>query len=394
MKKAFSYILVLCAVISLLSGCGGGDRVIKIGVFEPSTGDNSAGGKQESLGIQYANYKKGSVSIGGKRYRVELVALDNRSSPDSAPAVARSLISQEVSVVIGSYGSSVSLAAGNTFEEAGIPVIGCSCTNPGITQDNSCYFRICFTDLVQGAVMANYAVSRGAKKAYVLTQQGDAYSSELGEYFTSVFEASGGAVTSGSFTKGTSDFTTCLRDAFYSGADVLFTPIYTSAATSLLEQAASIGFYLPIMAGDTWDSPVILEASKNTGLDISVAAFFDEQDSKNDSTASSFVSGFKVWLNSDPKYKEDNGGGTVVASVSALGYDAYNLALKAIEDADSTDPAKIRQALAAVDFTGVTGKITFNPNGDANKDMVYIKSVDTQSGKFEFVKTQRVTNAG
>ncbi len=100
------------------------------------------------------------------------------------------LISQNVSVVLGSYGSGVSIAAGDTFSAAQVPAIGVTCTNPQITDCDVHYFRICFLDPFQGTVLANYAKNElKATKAYCLAKQGDDYSGGLANYFIKAFEA-------------------------------------------------------------------------------------------------------------------------------------------------------------------------------------------------------------
>ena len=148
MKRVIAVILVLCMALSLCacsssgSGSASGEKVIKIGVFEPSSGDSASGGKKEILGMQYANSQEPTVTLGGETYNVELVYGDNGSSTDKAPSAASSLVSAGVSVVLGSYGSGVSMAGGPKFEEAGIPAIGITCTNPNVTAGNSYYFRI------------------------------------------------------------------------------------------------------------------------------------------------------------------------------------------------------------------------------------------------------------
>ena len=170
MKKFLA--LAMAMVMSLsLAACGGsssgsaaastpadsGNKVVKIGVFEPQTGDNGAGGKQEILGMQYANYVQPTVEIGGETYDVQLEIVDNRTSAENGPSAAAELVNRGVSVVLGSYGSGVSMAGGAIFEEAGIPAIGVTCTNPQVTSDCDVYFRICFLDPFQGTVLANYA---------------------------------------------------------------------------------------------------------------------------------------------------------------------------------------------------------------------------------------------
>ena len=90
----------------------------------------------------------------------------------------------------------------------------------------------------------------------------------------------------------------------------------------------------------------------------------------------------------------NNGGNDIVAAVSALGFDAYNVALEAIKAADSADPKAIAAALPGVAYDGVTGSISFDENGDANKDMAYIKQANNETGEFDFIKTQSVADLG
>ena len=162
MKKAIALLLALVMVFALCA-CGGGgdsasgDKGVKIGVFEPASGDSGAGGKKEMLGMQYANQETPTVEIGGETYKVELVYSDNGSDSAKAVSAASKLVNEKVSIVLGSYGSGVSMAASDTFKQAGIPAIGVTCTNPNVTAGNSHYFRICFLDPFQGTVLANYA---------------------------------------------------------------------------------------------------------------------------------------------------------------------------------------------------------------------------------------------
>lgn len=395
MKKLVVFVVILCLMLPMFAACGtsnGGSSssdVIKVGVFEPSSGDNGAGGKQEVLGIQYANSKVGTVDIGGKTYKVQLEIVDNESSTDKAPSAASTLVSAKSAIVLGSYGSGVSIAASDVFKNAGIPVIGVSCTNPQVTEGNTHYFRVCYLDPFQGTVLANYAVDKfKAKKAYILTKLGDDYSVGLGNYFKKAFEGLGGTVVEETFQEGNSDFTAFLATAKKSNADVIFAPTSTEAASLIIGQAKSQGITAPLLAGDTWDSSVILDAAKGSNLSVSVSTFFDEGD--NSAAGSEFVKGFKAWLNADKTKLTNNGGNDIVAAVSALGYDAYMVALEAIKAAGTTDSKKINEALWKVNYTGVTGNITFNEIGDANRDVAYIKSVNTADGKWKFEAIQSV----
>ena len=386
MKKILALVLVLMLSVSAVAMA----ETIKIGVFEPASGDNGAGGKQEVIGIEYANSLVPTVEIGGVTYDVELVIVDNQSATDKAVSAAQELVDAGVSIVLGSYGSGVSMAGGEVFAAAEIPAIGCSCTNPGVTSLCDYYWRVCFLDPFQGTVMANFAMDEfGAQTAYVLSQLGDDYTTGLATYFAKAFEGMGGTVINEQFPEGTSDYTAYLTNAINGGADVIFCPTSTTVAALLINQAASMNVELPLLAGDTWESSVILDAAKGTNLTICCSTFFDEND-ESSTQAAEFVQGFKAWLNANPDKMTNNGGNDIVAAVSALGFDAYMTAIEAIKAADSPVGADIAAALPGVTLTGVTGSISFDEIGDANKDMAYIKQANTETGAFDFVKTQTV----
>lgn len=401
-KKALSFVLAAAMMSTLLVGCGSSnsgssdsaetssssdsENVVKIGVYEPASGDNGAGGKQETLGVQYANYVTPTVEIGGVEYTVELDIVDNESSNDKGPSAAATLVGDNVSVVLGSYGSGVSIAASDVFKDAGIPAIGISCTNPQVTEGNTHYFRICFLDPFQGTVHANFAHDEfGAKTAYVLTKLGDDYSTGLGYYFTEAFEALGGTVVAETFQEGNSDFTSYITSAKNAGADVIFAPSSTEAAALIIEQAASQGVDIPLLSTDTWDSNVILNAAEGKDVDIYVTTFYQE------GANAEFDAAIKEWINSDSTAKANNGGDDTVSGLTVMGYDAYYVALQALQNAGSTDPAAVNEAIWDVDYAGVTGEITFNETGDANRDTAFIKHANTETGAWEFVAEQKVS---
>ena len=389
MKKFLALVLAMLMVFSLCACGNGGDsgeKVVKIGVFEPSSGDSASGGKKEILGMQYANSQEPTVTLGGETYKVELVYGDNGSSTDKAPSAASSLVSAGVSVVLGSYGSGVSMAGGPKFEEAGIPAIGITCTNPNVTAGNSYYFRICFLDNFQADVLANFAVSKfSAKTAYCLAELGNDYDVGLTHYFTEAFEALGGTVISDTFPTGNSDFTSYITSAKKAGADVFFAPSSTEAAALIIEQAAAQGLGMPILSTDTWDSNVILSAAEGKDVQVYVTTFYQEGGNPD------FDNGIKEWINSDSTAKANNNGNDQIAAVSAMGYDAYFVALEAIKKANSAEPADILAVLPDLVYEGgVCGTVKFNETGDAEKTEAVVKHCNTETGEWEFVKTQTI----
>ena len=389
MKKMIALLLVLCMALALCA-CGGSkakeeDLVLKIGVYEPQSGDNGAGGKQEILGMQYANYETPTVEIGGKTYKVELGISDNESSNDKAVSAATKLISAGCSVVLGSYGSGVSIAASDTFAEAGLPVIGVTCTNPQVTLGNDHYFRICFLEPFQGTVLANFTnETLGAKTAYCLGQLGNDYDQGLINYFKQAAEGLGMKVITAEFPENNSDFTSYLTSAKNEGADVIFAPCSISYAQLIVEQADAQGIEMPLLAGDTWDSNAILAAAEGKNVKIYVSTFYVEGGDPN------FEKGIKEWMNANSEALTNNGGNDMIAAVSVMGYDAYYTALEAAKKAGSADKADILAILPSVTLKGVSGAIAFDATGDAIRDSAYIKQANTKDVVWDFVTVAKV----
>ena len=397
MKKLIAVLLCLVMVASMVA-CGGnnneptetGDKVITIGVFEPTSGQNGAGGKKEILGIQYAHSLYPTVTIGGEEYKIELTYADNQSDASKAPTAAQQLVSKKVTAVIGTYGSGCAIAAGPYFEEAKIPAIGTSCTNPQVTQGNDYYFRVCFIDPFQGTVMAQYAWNKGITNAAVIVEAGDDYSAGFGNYFVQAFEGLGGKVTRIEFQTSETDFSGTMTTLAANGVTAIFSPVAIETAPYIITQARNAGITGPIMAGDTWDDISIIQRVTEAGCsidDIYFSTFYDEKDEENEA-AYNFATGFKAWLKEDPARITDNSESEEISAVTACGYDAYMAVYYALEAAQSTDGETLRNALAALDVKGlVTGDLKFDENGDAIKGYAIIKT-PTENG---FVFAESVT---
>ena len=394
MKKFLALILALVMVLGLVAcgekapaddGAADGEKIVKIGVFEPQTGDNGAGGKQEILGMEYAHSLFPTVDIAGETYKVQLEIVDNRTTAENGPSAAAELINRDVSIVLGSYGSGVSIAGGEVFQQAGMPALGTSCTNPQVTADCEVYFRLAFLDPFQGTVLANYAFNElGVDTAYTLAMLGSDYDQGLVYYFKEAFEALGGKVVSEDFPEGSANFVSYVNNAKAAGAGVLFAPVSINYAQLIVEASAAQGFEGALLGSDTWDNNMVIESAKGTDIECFVTTFYQEG---GDPT---FDEGIKEWLNANPDKLTNNGGNDMVAAVTAIGYDAYMTALEALKLAGSTDRAAVLAAMPNVSFEGVTGPITFNEIGDANRDGAFIKTANTVDGVWDFVKVQTV----
>jgi branched-chain amino acid transport system substrate-binding protein len=385
MKRFLAISLFAIMLVSVFAGCAAAasSDTVKIGIFQAFSGNNGANGKQQNGGIEYALSKAPTVLIGGKLYAVEFVIADNQSSTSVAPSAAQTLVAAGASIVLGSIGSGVSIAASDTFGDAGVAYIGTTNTNPQVTLGNDHCFRLCFLDPFQGTVLANLAKDKfNASKAYVLAMQGDDYSVGLANYFMEAFGKDNCIYEV--FPAGTSDFSSYVATAKAQGVNVFMSPTSSEAAALIIDQAHTQALGIPILAGDTWDANVILNAAKDKNVNIFVTTFYSEGGSPE------FDAGFKKWLNDNPIALANNGGNDKVSAGPVMGFDAYFVALEALKKAGSTDPAKVLEALRTVDYEGVTGRIVFDEIGDAKRDTAFIKECNTKTAAWEFVAEQGV----
>ncbi len=384
MKKIISLTVASLLMILALVGCGkkespADSNVIKIGVFEPVTGANAGGAKWEIEGIKLAN--KLYPEVLGKK--VELVIVDNKSDKVEAANAASRLVDKEnVNAVIGSYGSSLSIAGGEIFKNAKIPAVGASCTNPMVTLDNEYYSRVSFIDPFQGTVMANYAFGKlNAKKVAIVQEVSNDYAVGLAKFFTDSFKKLTGddksIVAVANYNTGDTDFSAQLTNIKALNPDVIFAPGNFTESAALTKQARELGITAPIIGGDTWETQEFIDIGGKAVEGAIFSTFFDAAKPATSETEKFIAEFKKAFPDKEP------------AGVSALGYDAYLLIIDAIKRANSADPEKIKEAINQTkDFMGASGIVTLDENRNAIKSAV-IKQV--KNGKFEYLDTVNPT---
>ena len=383
MKKFVSAMLAMAVSAALIAGCGGGDKkadkgsgggnTVKVGVFLPLTGDNAAGGELELRGIKLAN--KLHPEVNGKK--IELVVADNKSDKAEAANVAARLIEKDkVKVILGTYGSSLAMAAGNIVRDAKVPAIGTSCTNPQVTKGNDYYFRACFIDPFQGTVMANYAYKKGARKAAIVQEVSNDYSVGLSKFFKEAFEKLAGAgsvVETANYQTGDKDFTAQLTNLKAKNPDVVFAPGNFTESALLIKQARQLGIKAPFLGGDTWETQEFINVGGKEVEGICFSSAFDREKAATPE-AKKFMEAY---------VKEYNG--QQPGGLTAMAYDAYLIAYNALKAAGTEDSVKIRDAIAKTkDLETTTGMTTLNKDGDPIKNAV-IKTV--KDGKFTYLDT-------
>jgi branched-chain amino acid transport system substrate-binding protein len=362
-------ILIASIVIAgLLSACqqqnGGADKV-RIGVFMSTTGTTANFGISSVNGIKMAADEINAAGgINGKQ--VELLVQDDRSDPSEAATIVTKFVTQDqVHAVIGEVASSRSLAAAPIAQNAKIPMLTPSSTNPEVTKKGDFIFRSCFIDPYQGAAIAQFAAKTlGAKTAAIMVDRKNDYSTGLEKVIDATFTKFGGKiVATQSYQEGDQDFNAQLTSLKGANPEVIFVPGYYNDVGLIAKQARDKGITVPLIGGDGWDSEQLYKIG-GTALN---GSYFTNHYSPYDTDpkVQKFVKDYKARYNSTPD------------ALAATAYDAANIMFDAIKRSKSLSGPDIRDALAATNaFPGVTGTVTFNENRDAVKPIVMIEIKD------------------
>jgi len=366
-------LLVVALVSTTFTGCKtAAPSTIKIGGIGPVTGEASTFGVSIRNGyemmIEEWNAKGGVL---GKK--IELVFADDKGDPTEGATAAQKLINEDKVVAIaGTVMSKVSLAIAPICQNAGIPMVSPTSTNPKVTQVGDYIFRACFIDPFQGTVGAVFAYNNlNARKAGVLFDNSNDYTKGLAEFFRDKFTQLGGTIVAfEGHPAGTTDFTPFLTNILKGKPDVIYCSDYYNDDGLMAKQARALGYTGPFLGGDGWDSPDLVKI----GGDAVNNSYFTNHFSKDDQRpeVQDFVKKYTA------KY------GQAPDALAALGYDAMGLILQAIQNAGSTDGAKIRDALKNIEYHGVSGVIKFDENRNPVKSAVIIK---IENGKQVYVTT-------
>jgi branched-chain amino acid transport system substrate-binding protein len=373
-KLRFPFLLVL--VLGALGfGCSKQSAdVIKVGEFASLTGKEATFGNSSHEGTLLAIEELNSAGgLFGKKF--ELLTEDDLTKAGEAATVVNKLIARDgVVAILGEVASSRSLEAAPICQKLGIPMISPSSTNPKVTETGDYIFRVCFTDILQGRILASFAGrTLRAKKVAVFTDVKSDYSKGLAKYFKESFIASGGQIVAElDFNGGDKDFKAQLTAIKSANPDAVFVPGYYTDAALICIQAKQLGLMAPLFGGDGWESEDLVKIGQAAveGTYFSTHAAADSPDAR----IKNFVEVYRKRFN-----------GKTPDAMAMLGYDSAKILADAMKRAGSTDGAKVRDALAATkDFEGVSGKITIDAKRDATKPMVILQ---VKGGEFKLVET-------
>jgi branched-chain amino acid transport system substrate-binding protein len=378
--------LLLLTVLITATGCsnaaGGnaaGSDVIKLGVNNEITGDNPIIGASAQKGIDLALEEinaAGGVKVGDKMYKLAAEELDNEFKPEAAAAVAQKFADRsDIMGMIGPNDSADVMPTIPIIEKAKLPSITPWATAVAITKDNDYFFRACFTDDFQGAIIAKFAFNEEkAKTAAVLYDMSNDYNVGIATIFKKTYEEIGGKVVEfQTYGRGEKDFKSQLTKIVAANPDILLLPNFTAEVPLQAEQARSLGYKGKFMGSDTWGDKEIIKLG---GQYIEGSLFVGHYavDIASDK-AKAFIAAFTKKYNDTPN------------DIAALNYDTVYLFKLAIENAGKVDRVSIHNGLAAIkQYEGVTGSMQFNDSGDPVKDAIILKIKD---GKFTYFATAK-----
>lgn len=337
-------------------------ETVKIGLITPLTGDVKTFGEssKNSFMIAVEEYNKTG------KYNIVPVITDDKNDPTEGTNAALKLITQDgVKVIIGPLTSKVSIPVSEIANSKKTPMITGTATNPKVTVSDGkrkpYVFRACFIDPYQGKVAAQFALKDlKAKTSAVLYDVGNDYSKGLAEFFRDNFSKGGQVTAFESYQKDDVDFSALITKIAAKKPDIIFIPDYYNKVALIAKQLRERGVKSTLIGGDGWDSPELI---KIAGKAI-VGGYFTNHYSpdRKDPISESFLKKYKEKHNSIPD------------ALGVLAYDATMIYLKALDQAKSPNPDDVVKVLSNLkNFKGVTGTISFDKNGDAQKSAVILK---------------------
>ena len=311
--------------------------------------------------------------------KIRMVSEDDGSEPEKAQIAASNLIAKKrVVAVIGEVASSRTRAAAPVCQQNRIPMISPAATDPRITQIGNYIFRACFIDSFQGNILARFvANSLKLSRVAILIDSKNSYSTGIADVFAQTFRSLGGAVVADQkYKEGDTDFSSQLVTIRTIRPQAIIVPGLYKDVARIAFQARELGLTIPLIGTDAWETPELALLAGNALANSYFSAHYSSADPNE--INQKFVQAYRQRYHKLPD------------AFAALSYDAVFLLTDAIRRANSSVPAKIRDALSMTkSFRGVTGTLSIDDNRNPVKSGVIFEFRD---GKFEYLETlsQRV----
>jgi branched-chain amino acid transport system substrate-binding protein len=370
----------------LLSIPAQGAQTIKIGFPIELTGEIPKVGE----GTRYAAElmkehinSQGGLEVGGQKYPLEFIYEDNEAKPELAVTVSLKLIERDrVMALVGPQSSRQAVPAGGVADEHETPMISPWSTNPETTKGRPWVFRAAFLDPFQAPVAANFATDAfKAKKAAVLFEISNDYSKGLADNFKLTWEklhGPGSVVAFESHGPKDQDFSAQLTKINAAKPDFIFLPQNYNFVALIVKQARDLGYKGPFMGSDAWGSAELMTLCGNDCKGQYFSTHYAAAGAKG--ATKDFIDKYQA------KY------GYVPDDVAALTWDALGIVLQSIQNGAKIETdirkmrALIRDNMAKIaSFDGITGKMSFDKEGDPIKCAVIVRIDD--KGDFTFAES-------
>lgn len=348
------------------------EEVVKIGHAAPLTGGQSHLGKDNEngarLAVEDANAK--GITIGGKKIKFELVGEDDQADPKTGTVVAQKLVDAKVAGVVGHLNSGTTIPASKIYNDAGIPQISPSATNPKYTQQGfKTAFRVMANDVQQGSALGQFAAKELKAKKIAVIDDATAYGQGLADETEKAAKASGVNIVAREHTSDKeTDFKAVLTRIKSKGPDVIMFGGMDAQGGPMVKQMRELGIKAKFVAGDGVCSTEWAKNPAAEGQYCSQAGLPPEKMP----AAKDFVDRFTK------KYGP-------IQVYAPYSYDAAMTLIEAMKKADSTDPKKFLPELAKISYDGITAKIEFDDKGDTKNG--FITMYEVKGGKLEPLST-------
>ncbi len=356
------------AALAAITGCSKNEAV-KIGHAAPLTGAQSHLGKDNENGVRLAvdeaNAKQ--LTIGGQKVVFEMMSEDDEAKPDKGPIIAQKFVDAKVAGVVGHLNSGVTIPASSVYNQAGIPMITGSATNPKLTEQGfKVTFRTVGRDDQQGPAIASYLSSQYHPKTVAIVDDATAYGEGLANEVEKTLKAAGvNVLPREKGTDKTTDWKAILTKLKGNSPDAVFYGGMDAGAGPLMKQARELGIQAVFAFGDG----ACTDKMKERAGDAAEGLICSQAGVPVIASSKTFLEAFKTKFKSDPLI------------YAPFTYDAANLLIAAMQKADSVDPAKYLPELAKISYQGATGKIEFDSKGDRKDAEMTIFTM--KAGKIE-----------
>ena len=357
-NKPLLKLTLLTASMALAGVVMAQEQVVKIGHVAPLSGAIAHLGKDNENGARLAieDLNAKGISIGGKKVKFELVAEDDAADPKQGTAAAQKLVDAKVSGIVGHLNSGTTIPASKIYNDAGIPQISPSATNPKYTRQGfNTAFRVVADDVHLGGTLGRYAVKELKGKAIAVIDDRTAYGQGVAEEFEKAVKAAGGNLVGHEFTTDkATDFMSILTTLKGKKPDIVFFGGMDAVGGPMLKQMKSLGLNAKFMGGDGICTTELVKLAGDAMADGQVVC---AEAGGVDGALKKGMDDFGV------KYKKRFN--DEVKLYAPYVYDAVSVMVDAMQRAKSSDPAKYLPELAKTSgFKGVTGSISFDSKGD------------------------------